>query len=124
MIIQNSSDLIRHHQPQVLANGTPVHEAELINGHAVIIGHDSLSLYRRPGDCADPLGNGFIRSVSLPDNHRIPQEAPMLQEHRAGFAGLVGGYVLLIGLNDIRLFSSREDALRNRNELVRLALGD
>jgi len=29
---------------------------------------------------------------------------------------------LLIGLNDVRLFAGPEDALRNRNEIVRLPL--
>ena len=123
MIIQNSSDLISSHQALHLSNGTAVHEATLINGHALVISPDALALYRRPGDCQDALGRGFIRSMALPEGH-ILQGEPLLLEHKAGYVGLAGGYVLLIGLNDVRLFAGRDDALRNRNELLRLALGD
>ncbi|WP_300428405.1 hypothetical protein [uncultured Thalassolituus sp.] len=124
MIIQNSSDLIRRHSRVELPSGVCAEEAELINGHALVIGRDSLSLYRRPGDCTDALGKGFIRSAGFPAGHTLPDSGNLLTEHRAGYAGLAGGYVLLIGLNDVRLFFGREDALRNHNELLRLALGD
>jgi len=46
----------------------------------------------------------------------------LVLEHRAGYVGLAGGFVLLITLNDVQLFGSKEDALRNRNEIARLSL--
>ena len=70
---------------------------------------------------ADALGNGLIASVTLP--HTLPAENDRLVlEHRAGYVGLAGGFVLLITLDDVQLFGSKEDALRNRNEIARLSL--
>lgn len=123
MVIENSSDLIQSHQARTLPNGVDVHEAELVNGNALIIGPDSLSLYRRPGDCLDALGKGFIRSVSFNDGFELTG-SPLLERHQAGFAALAGGAGLLIGLNDARLFASASDALRNQRELCRLSLAD
>lgn len=123
MLIENSSDLIASHQTLVLANGIQVHEAKLINGNALVIGPDSLSLYRRPGDCLDSLGKGFIRSVAFNEGFSL-SGSPLLERHQAGFAGLCNGAALLIGLNDVRLFNSTNDALRNNDEICRLSLAD
>lgn len=123
MVIENSSNLIAAHQALTLPNGIQVHEAELVNGNALVIGPDSLSLYRRPGDCLDSLGKGFIRSVTF-DHDFTLSEYPFLQRHQAGFASLSGGAGLLIGLNDARLFRSANDALRNHGEICRLSLAD
>ena len=123
MLIENSSDLIASHQTLVLTNGIQVHEAKLINGNALVIGLDSLSLYRRPGDCLDPLGKGFIRSVAFNDDFAL-LGSPILERHQAGFAHLCGGAGLLIGLNDARLFRCAKDALSNKDEICRISLAD
>jgi|ETN07SMinimDraft_1059922.scaffolds.fasta_scaffold01962_2 hypothetical protein len=123
MLIENSSNLIASHQPRTLANGIQVHEAELINGNALVIGPDSLSLYRRPGDCLDSLGKGFIRSAAF-DAEFLLTDYPLIERHQAGFVQLSGGAGLLIGLNDARLFRSANDALRNHDEICRISLAE
>lgn len=123
MLIENSSNLIAAHTVLTLPNGLVVDQAELINGNALVIGADSLSLYRRPNDCLDSLGNGFIRSIAFPGDFSL-SATPIITQHTAGYVGLCQGAALLIGLNDVRLFRSKEDALRNRDEICRLSLAD
>lgn len=121
MLIENSSNLIAAVTHQQLTNGVTVDVATLVNGTALVIAADSLSLYRSPQQVGDALGNGLIASVRLP--FTLPQtEAGYLLEHRAGYAGLAGGWVLLITLNDVQVFASKDDALRNRHEQARLPL--
>ena len=121
MLIENTSDLIRQVEHRLLPSGAVVDIASLINGTFLVLAADSLSLYRTAAQVGDPLGNGLIASVALPVSLPL-QDGRFLQEHRAGYVGLSGGYVLLITLNDAQLFSSKEDALRFRTELVRLSL--
>jgi len=121
MLIENSSDLIAAVEHISLANGTAADAAQLVNGCVLLISADALALYRSKAQVGDPLGNGLIRSVSLTQ----PLQADggeFILEHKAGYVGLCGGPVLLITLNDIQMFSSKEDALRNRNELLRMSL--
>jgi len=120
MIIENSSDLIRTWQLVTLSDGSEVAEAELVNGAALVISPDTLALFRAPGDCNHPLRGGFLRSTTF-DAEQAP-EAPFIEEHRAGFVGLTGGGVLLIGLNEVRMYPGRDDALRNRNILCEMSL--
>ncbi|MEE2749616.1 MAG: hypothetical protein VX474_06540 [Pseudomonadota bacterium] len=121
MVIENSSDLIRQWQAVVLADGQSAAEAELINGNALVISDDGIALFSRPGDCVNPLSGGLIRHASFPD-HISPPVAPFIDRHRAGFVGLTGGLALLIGLNDLRMYASANDALRNRDMLLELSL--
>lgn len=121
MLIENSSDLITSVVPAQLNNAVAVDVISLINGTALAIATDCLSLYRTPQQVGDVLGNGLIASVALPLS--LPsEEGRFVLEYRAGYVGLAGGFVLLITLNDVQLFSSKEDALRNRNEIARLSL--
>ena len=120
MINVYSSDLILKVDHVVVAN-VPVSVATLMNGTALVVAKNSLSLYRNASQVGDALGNGLVNSVTLPIeltelNHQF------IAEHRAGYVGLNGGYVLLITLNDVQLFPSKEDALHNRNEIARLSL--
>ncbi len=121
MILQNTSDLIAQVTHQQLPSGIAVDVAQLVNGSALVISADALALYRNADGVGDALGNGLVRSIDLPLT--LTQEnGAFLQEHKAGYVGLSGGVVLLITLNDIQVFSSKEDALRNRNELIRMSL--
>lgn len=121
MILQSSSDLIVSHEPVLLRSGEPAHEAELINGKILLISSNALALYQKKGDFLDPLGNGCIRTIALPPESHLSQ-SPFLLEHRAGYVGLSNGGVFLIGLNDIRLYTNSEDALKGQNELARMSL--
>lgn len=121
MLIENTSDLIVRLEQRQLPSGIDVDLAALQNGTVLAIGADALALYRSFDAVGDALGNGLIASVTLP--HTLPAEnGRFVLEHRAGYVGLAGGFVLLITLNDVQLFSSKEDALRNRNEIARLSL--
>ena len=121
MLIENTSDLIVRLEQRQLPSGINVDLAALQNGTVLAISADALALYRSFDAVGDALGNGLIASVTLP--HTLPAENDRLVlEHRAGYVGLTGGFVLLITLNDVQLFGSKEDALRNRNEMARLSL--
>ncbi len=121
MLIENTSDLIVRLEQRQLPSGINVDLAALQNGTVLAISADALALYRSFDAVGDALGNGLIASVTLP--HTLPAENDRLvMEHRAGYVGLAGGFVLLITLNDVQLFGSKEDALRNRNEIARLSL--
>ncbi|MDF1762717.1 MAG: hypothetical protein P1U57_04840, partial [Oleibacter sp.] len=61
MIIENNSNLIAEEHTVHLLDGSPAHEAVLINTNALLISSNDLALFRRKGDFLDPLGNGFIR---------------------------------------------------------------
>ncbi|MAD44997.1 MAG: hypothetical protein CMI02_00315 [Oceanospirillaceae bacterium] len=121
MLIENTSDLIRQVTSLTLASGIPAEAASLINDTVLVITADTLALYRTLEQVGDPLGNGLIRSVSL-DTPLEADDGHFIREHRAGYVGLCDGAVLLITLNDVQLFSSKEDALHNRNERLRLSL--
>ena len=124
MLIENTSDLIRSVEPGQLPSGKRVDLAQLINGQVLAISDDALALFNRIEDVGDELGNGLKASVAIPDDYILPLEQDRyLQEHKAGYVGLSGSRVLLITLNDVQLFPSKQDALANRNEITRLPLG-
>ncbi|GGY48402.1 hypothetical protein GCM10011297_21690 [Bacterioplanes sanyensis] len=123
MLLENSSDLIARLERTQLANGEPVDLAHLINGQVLAVSSDALALYSRADAVQDALGNGLLSSVALPEGVRLSvQDDGFIQQHRAGYVGLSDDYVLLITLNDVQLFASKSDALRNQNELARLPL--
>lgn len=123
MLLDNSSNLIAQHHRDRLDDGRIVDMAKLINGQFLAISHDSLALYRSAEALHDRLGNGLLGSVAIPVEHHIPEyEGGYLQIHKAGYVGLSADMTLLITLNDVQLFASRNDALRNQNEIVRLPL--
>jgi hypothetical protein len=125
MLLENSSDLIARLEHTQLANGEPVDLAHLINGQVLAVSSDALALYSRADSVQDALGNGLLSSVALPEGVRLSvQHDGFIQQYRAGYVGLSDDYVLLITLNDVQLFASKSDALRNQNELARLALSD
>ncbi len=120
MIIENSSDLIRAWKLLTLGDGTPVAEAELVNGNALVISPQSIALFRRPGDCVDPLAGGMVRNEAFTEG--LTLLPPFIEEHRAGFVGLTEGMAMLIGLNDVRMYPNRNDALRNQNMICEMSL--
>lgn len=120
MIVGNSSDLIAALQ-HIHVNEQLVAIATLINGTALVVAPDSMSLYRSVDKVGDELGNGLIASVRLPIT-LTAADGVLILEHKAGYVGLADGYVLLITLNDVQLFANKNDALRNQHEIVRLSL--
>ncbi|ASP38639.1 hypothetical protein CHH28_08090 [Bacterioplanes sanyensis] len=123
MLLQNSSDLIERQQRTRLANGDVVDLAWLINGQVLAVSANALALYSRAEAVHDELGNGLLASVAIPAELSLSlQDGGYIQEHRAGYVGLSDQRVLLITLNDVQLFASKQDALRNQNERARLPL--
>lgn len=92
------------------------------NGSVLAISHDALAYYKSIEAISDPLGNGLLEMAELTDCLEASDQG-FVEEYRAGFVGLTQNKVLLITPNDIQLFGSKEDALRNQNEITRLKLG-
>lgn len=126
MLIESTTDLITDLTVRKMPSGIWVQEAALVNGNALVVASDTLALYRRPNSCTDILGNGFIRSIAIPESSHLrvadDQQGHFIVEHRAGYVGLQGGKVLLITLNDVQMFADKLSALQNKNEIVRLSL--
>jgi len=122
VLIEESSNLIRECHRVRLLSSQEAEAAMLINNTVLVVAEDALALFSSLDAIGDPLGNGFLGSVAIPEGSQLEGGDPYIATHRAGFAGLVDGKALLIGLNDVRLFAGPEDALRNRNEIVRLPL--
>ncbi len=122
MLIEHTSNLIREHYSVTLSSGEAADAAELINNTVLVIAENTLALFNSRASVGDPLGNGLLAMVSLADEDKFPQTPPYILSHQAGFVGLCLGRVLLIGLNDVRLFHCPQDALRNTNERARLPL--
>jgi len=120
MLIETTSDLIRSYSAVTLTDGREACEAVLINDNALVISADTLALFRRAGDCCNELAGGFLRSLNFSDG--VTLEAPFIDEHRAGYVGLTNNAVLLIGLNDVRMYLNKADALRNQNCIGELSL--
>ncbi|MEK9711256.1 MAG: hypothetical protein VW258_01705 [Thalassolituus sp.] len=120
MLIETTSDLIRSYSAVTLADGREACEAVLINDNALVISADSIALFRRAGDCTSELSGGFMRSFDFSLNVQL--DSPFILDHRAGYVGLSTGAVLLIGLNDVRMYPGKADALRNQNCIGELSL--
>ena len=121
MLSASSSDLIRATECRQLPQAGILEVLTLVNGTALVLAADSLSLYRSPQQVGDALGNGLVASVAIAPL-LVPREERFVQECRAGYVGLCDGRVLLISLNFVQLFGGKEDALHNRNEQARLSL--
>jgi hypothetical protein len=120
LMILSETSLILRHQSLVLASGVEALALELTNYQVVVLSSDSIALFRNWDGLVSALAGGFIRSVTL-KSEIAPQQ---VIASKAGFVGLASGMALLIGLNDVRLYSCNEDALYNRNLLALLPLGD
>ena len=121
MLIEQSSNLIRETRPVTLASGADAEAAMLINHSVLVIASDAVAQFTSLEAVQDPLGNGLLQSVSLPADFQLAGP-PFIERHQAGYVGLKDGRALLIGLNDVRVFESAQDALRNHNEIARLPL--
>ena len=123
MLIDSHSNIVIDSRCLVLPSGEPIEALTLINQQILVLSHNALSLYVNLAAIDDPLGNGLLHSVALPDNHAlVSQYARFMALHRAGMVGLFDDKVILITPNDIQLFPSRLAALKNEQEIARLNL--
>jgi len=125
MLIENSSDIVSNDQQLALHSGELVDALTLINSQILVLSENTLSVYRSLDSIQDPLGNGLLHTVALQGAAELVrgQDGRFMAMKKAGIVGLFDDKVILITPNDIQLFASRNDALRNQNELVRLSLG-
>lgn len=119
-MILSETSLVLRHQRLVMASGVEVLAIELTNFQVVVLASDSIALFSNWDGLESALAGGFIRSVALTSDIGLQQ----VIASKAGFVGFASGMALLIGLNDVRLYSCNEDALYNRNLLALLPLGD
>ncbi len=122
MIIESQSDIIVGVRHALLKNGEASSQLTLRNGSLLVVAESALALYRSAESLEDPLGNGLVAMEDIPTASRLLQKEGFVKEYQAGYIGLHDDKVILITPNDIQLFSSKFDALRNQNEIVRLQL--
>lgn len=118
-MLVSESDLVKEVNVHSLDNGERIRTIEMKNGFVIALAMNSIHLFKNKEAIGNPLGNGLVVSESIPDN--IAGYTPDVEEYKAGYVGLVGGFVLLLGGYDIRLFSSKRNALYNQNEILRLS---
>lgn len=120
-----TSDIVTNIQSRSLADGSPAERVSLKGGPVLVLSEQALALYRDEAAPDDPLGNGLISLGELPESNWLqPEDGRFIKEHRAGYIGLFGGQAILITPATVQLFANRDDALRNRNQVVRLAFDD
>lgn len=117
-----TSDIIESVESAPLANGIPAERLRLRGGPVLVLTENAMALYRDAAGPDDALGNGLIDLAELAEDQRLPQqEGRFVTEHRAGYVGLADGRAILITPMAVQLFANRDDALRNRDEVARLA---
>ena len=121
MLIEGSSDIV------IRCEFNAQEQAQWLtfrNGFVLVLQPTAMALYKDAQSINDPLGNGLKAIVDISDKQALAvNENGFVKEFSAGFVGLVDDKAILITPNDIQLFENKTDALHNRNEIVRLALG-
>lgn len=124
MLIENNSDLVKSSEIITLDNAEKVEAINLINGQVLVLARNGLSIYKDSQSISDPLANGLLHAAPLSEeNYLIQEQGRFMQMNRSGLIGLFDDKVVLITPNAIQLFSSRESALRNQDELICFHLG-
>jgi hypothetical protein len=123
MVLEGSSDIIV--RCEYIDEGT--HEGTqwltFRNGFVLVLASDVMALYKSVGSISDPLGNGLKAMVELTGPAQLVRASSgFVSSFTAGFVGLMDDKAILITPNDIQLFTNRQDALYNRQELARLEL--
>lgn len=117
-----TSDIIESVEATPLANGTPAERLLLRGGPVLVLTAEAMALYRDATGPDDPLGNKLIALAELAPEHRLALgDGHFIREHRAGYIGLMDDKAILITPAAVQLFANKDDALRNQNELARLA---
>lgn len=125
MLFYGTSDIVTAVTSAPLADGSPSERLSLRGGPVLVITEKALGLYRDEDAPDDPLGNGLLALCDFPGTHRLtPHDGRFVREHRAGYVGLMDGHVILVTPAAIQLFANQNDALRNRDQLARLAFED
>jgi len=123
MIIEGSSDIVTRCEFKQDTEQGATQWLTLRNGWVMILAPHFINLYKSEASVNDPLGNGLIASEDIPSEATLAvTKTGLVSRYAAGFVGLVDEKAILITPNDIQLFPSANDALRNQNEILRLAL--
>ena len=125
MISEHSSAIVKELRPNTSRSGEPVELLIFGNDLTLAISAHALAVYRHPDCFNDPLGNGLVRTVDLPDDAVLQVDnGKLVAKIQSGCVDLHDGKILLILPNEIRLYPDRESALRNCNVLAQLPLVD
>lgn len=125
MISEFSSDIVVETRRATTPAGEPVELLVFRNRLTLAVSSGALAVYRAPEFFGDPLGNGLVDSVDLPEGGELAeQEGRLVSGIQSGCVNLMDHKVLLILPNEVRLYPDREAALRNRAALVTLPLAD
>lgn len=121
MVIEGNSDIILSCEFKPHTEQGDSQWLVFRNGMVLVLGEGFMALYKDANSTTDPLGNGLTGMVDL-DVTLAKAESGFVERYAAGFVGLVDEKAILITPNDIQLFHNSQDALRNQNEIARLAL--
>jgi len=118
-----SSDIISTIDNRELDNGEMIQVLTLRDNKVLIITETAIGLYNNLEHFLDPLADGRLGYAELPDGQTLVwNNGAIVQEYNAGYIGLSDGKVILIAPNAIQLFSSKHNALRNIDAIVRIGL--
>lgn len=125
MLLESNTNMVQSVEPSNLPSASDgvsyIEILHFVDDKALVISHNAIALYRDASAISDPLGNGLIQMSTFPQGLRFsPDNTPWVIHHVSGFIELVNHHIVLILPNAIRLYSSKEDALKNRNIIVEL----
>lgn len=123
MIIEGSSDIVIESECRPLKNSEPSERLIIQNGKVIVLSSGAIGVYKHKAACDDPLGNGLISLVEIPQDHVLkPSGEQFVKSVAAGCVQLLDGKILLVLPAEVRLYASPDDALRGRNGLLAASL--
>ena len=123
MISEHSSEIVSELRQGTAPSGEPVELLVFGNDLTLAVSARTLAVYRHPDQFGDPLGNGLVNSVQLPDDLSLrAEDGRLIAGIQSGCVNLLDGRVLLILPNEARLYPDPPSALHNRGVLASIAL--
>ncbi len=120
MILEGNSEIIQHCKTVNLKANVLATIVEFTNGTCLVITCNNIAIYKDLCSTEDPLGNGLIDQVDIPEFQTPDFETGFVKSYQAGFIKLIDERAILIMPSHIQLFSSNIDALNNQNEIAKL----
>lgn len=121
-MILNQSELVEAILPPRKKGEQWIECLQLKGGLVLVISQKGLALYQEESAIDDPLGQGFLGWVDLPEPFEFKGRAPWVDRYQAGFVGFRDGKALLITPTGFRLYPDKGSALHNDALICQLAL--
>lgn len=116
----NSSDIIQQLSIEE-KGGINMQLLHFRDGKVLVLSQTALAFYQHKDAVFDELGGGFIAMQQLPESQQLAASTQgWVSHYKAGFVGLKDDKAILITPLAIQLFACKEDALYNRNEIIKL----